>query len=162
MPSVVLRIHANVYAMTTAVAIYAAIVSTASLVLAILAFKAGGPQLRSSVYANREGNSVRIHVVTVNHGRAPITIEGLVAVLGHGEMKAGKVGRVGAELGFMPRSIQPQEWAGPAWPLRLEGHQSVSWQALVPAVDVSEPYALVCVVTVMAPGHLRLMTVVVQ
>jgi hypothetical protein len=45
------------------------------------------------------------------------------------------------------------EWTGPQIPLRLEGHQGVDWRAEVPASSVPEPFALVCVAAVYAPGH---------
>lgn len=101
---------------------YAALaLSSLSLVLAGLTYRAGGPRLRLRAEANAaEGAAFKLTVV--NAGRAAVTVEGF-HVTPYGERKpAAAVGEV----------------AGPSLPHRLEAHASESWH--VDALPAAREY----------------------
>jgi hypothetical protein len=98
---------------TTAIAAYAAVVSTGSLVVALLAWRSGGPQLQARAGLVRAENGNGWLSITVNNrGRADITIESM-------QLWVGKLS---------PRMVESfKVERGPELPHRLVSHSSIDW-----------------------------------
>lgn len=103
---------------TEILAIYAAIVSTGSLLVAYLSYKSGGPQLSgdAEIYGRYDIEGPTLHVKVYNRGRGPITVEsidlwGMSIVLR----------KLRSVVGWPLRS------PGCVLPSRIEGHSGERW-----------------------------------
>jgi hypothetical protein len=95
--------------MTLAVAVYAAVVASASLVVAFLAYRQGGPRVKVRASVKISGN-VDVEVTVYNRGRGAITIASGWASVAFTPNPP----RVGAIFGTAVDGL----------PHRLEGHSS--------------------------------------
>jgi hypothetical protein len=98
-------------AWTTAAAFYGAVVATASLVVAILAYRAGGPKITASTSLRpaTDGQPVELVIVVANRGRGEGTVSDIyLNVPG-------------------PHSIMLDDLRGPALPSRLPANSSLAW-----------------------------------
>ncbi|MFI6762457.1 hypothetical protein ACIBF5_25310 [Micromonospora sp. NPDC050417] len=100
---------------TLVIAIYAAVVSTGSLVTAYMAYRSSGPQVSGRAYFGGGPGSAwpYLSVNIANAGRAPITIDSAWLIR--------RKKRKGWTSGWNLRSDDHP------LPVRIEGHESVSW-----------------------------------
>jgi hypothetical protein len=99
---------------TIVIALYGAVVATASLIIAILAYRAGGPRLKPSTWLRpaTEDKAAELTIRVANSGRAE-----------------GTVNRVYLSVPG-PYSIplnDPGILKGPELPCRVPGHASTQW-----------------------------------
>jgi hypothetical protein len=110
--------------------IYAAIVSTTSLAVAILAYRAAGPKIEVRAYygpQERARSRENVLVVTAhNSGRSESTID----ILGFSYLDGSGFGRgLDEQIPVKPmrRLTQRVNWEGPDRPYRLPGNDDVEW-----------------------------------
>jgi hypothetical protein len=104
---------------TNVIALYAAVVSTASVFIAFLAYRAASPKVTTVAFVTRERDEKqRLHVTVATEGSSATTVN-IEGLLGTGTWQF----------------IQPEQrlfklnLAGPALPHRMPGHHVAHWEA---------------------------------
>jgi len=99
---------------TTVIALYGAVVATASLGLAVLAYRAGGPRLKPSTWLRpaTEEKPAELTIRVANHGRAEGTVNRIYLSV---------PGPYSIPLSY------PDTLKGPELPCRVSGHASTQW-----------------------------------
>jgi hypothetical protein len=111
----------------SALAAYAAVVSTASFILAFFAYRAGGPKVTAQAHIPvTDGDYGGLHLSIANSGRSEVTIniEGLVAL--YGTLLGPEIDK---KLGGPRPKLFRLKFTGPDLPYRLSGHDIVTWES---------------------------------
>src|SRR4051794_24269135 len=101
--------------MTLMIAAYAAVVSTASLVVAVVAWRSGGRRLEVHATRMRVGDAGWLCVAADNRSRSDITVNALIFWVGN------------SKLGLSNQPVAMIDYAvsdGPPLPYRLPAHSS--------------------------------------
>jgi hypothetical protein len=108
---------------TTAIAAYAAMVSTGALVVAVLAWRSGGPHLKArAVLVRADNGNGWLAVYAANEGRADITIASITLWVGGSNFRLSN---------RPPKIVDYEPEKGPPLPHRMLAHSMERW--LIPA-----------------------------
>ncbi|XVV14379.1 hypothetical protein ACQP2X_08555 [Actinoplanes sp. CA-131856] len=104
--------------MTLMIAAYAAVVSTASLMVAVAAWRSGGRRLKIYARRVRVGDAGWLCVTADNRSRSDITVDALVLWVGN------------STLGLSDQPVAMIDYTvsdGPPLPYRMPAHSSARW-----------------------------------
>lgn len=116
--------------MTLAIAVYAAILSTLSLALAAVSFRAGGPVLNLSW--EYDHSLQKLVVFVANTGRSDVTVDSVDLLLERREVyRRGRFGVAHLEEASTLARTPLMQWAdakiAPSLPLRISSNSRVMW-----------------------------------